>query len=72
MRLMMCGIFLTISLTGCASCKGTTFWGYGRYKDKEVEIESHGPLKGVVDILSSIVTLTKTLMSKHNYSLHFL
>lgn len=37
-------VLLVLSLSGCANCKGTTFWGWGKYKDKDIEIESTPPV----------------------------
>lgn len=43
-------LFLVLSMTGCAICNGKVFLGWGRYKDKDFEIESSPPLKDIVSI----------------------
>jgi hypothetical protein len=37
---ILVAILISILLAGCASCKGTTLWGLGAYKDDQVEIRS--------------------------------
>lgn len=43
-------ILLMFFLSGCASCDGRTFWGFGRYKTSEFEIESSPPLKDTISV----------------------
>ena len=51
LKLLLLGIFL-ISLTSCARFdkETMTFYGYGRYKDKDVEIESKPLFSDLVNI----------------------
>ncbi len=52
MRHLLASIILILLLTSCAHYNPDTktLWGYGKYKDKDVEIESHGLLKDIVNI----------------------
>ncbi len=45
-------VLVALCLISCAHYNPDTktLWGYGKYKDKDVEIECHGLLKDIVNI----------------------
>ncbi len=51
MKLIL-AILVISSLAGCChyNDKTKTLYGLGKYKDETVEIESHGPLKDILNI----------------------
>ena len=51
-RIIYIGLMLSVivMLTGCATCDGKWFIGWGKYKNKDFELESSPPLKDIISI----------------------